>query len=190
VTVGSTPFLIVDLEATCDQTGLPRSQREVIEIGAVLVDGADLSVMQEFQVFVRPVRHPTLTAYCLELTTITQAQVDDAPGFADAMAHFVEALVDGRETRFCSWGQYDRKQLQQDCDYHGVNYPLGTHLDLSARFRQAQGINRRVGLKDALAMAGLPQVGVQHRGIDDARSLARLLPWCLGLNKVSEASNP
>jgi inhibitor of KinA sporulation pathway (predicted exonuclease) len=55
-------YLVVDLEATCDDRGaVPRSETEIIEVGGVLVDGSDLTRKAEFQTFVRPVRHPGST---------------------------------------------------------------------------------------------------------------------------------
>ena len=182
-------FLVVDLEATCDQDALPRPQREIIEIGAVLVDGQTYEAIGEFQTFVRPVRHPVLTQYCLELTTITQQQVDEAPTFAEALEAFTRFISKDSTARFCSWGKYDSRQLQQDCDYHGLDYPFDGHLDLASSFRRKQGFIRRLGLKEALERAGIPMVGTQHRGIDDARSLAPLIPWCLGLRKVADTTS-
>ena len=43
-----------------------------------MADADTLKVVDEFASFVRPVRHPQLTAFCTELTSITQAQVDAA----------------------------------------------------------------------------------------------------------------
>jgi inhibitor of KinA sporulation pathway (predicted exonuclease) len=66
-------YLVVDLEATCDDRGrIPREESEIIEIGAVLVDGRTLEAVDELQTFVRPVVHPCLTDFCTRLTTITE----------------------------------------------------------------------------------------------------------------------
>ena len=55
-------YLVIDLEATCDdQGGVPRHEMEIIEIGAVLVAADTLAPLDEWQSFVRPVRHPELT---------------------------------------------------------------------------------------------------------------------------------
>ena len=64
-------ILAVDLEATCDAKGFPRDQRETIEIGAVLVETHTWDPGEEDQAFIRPVRHPRLTAYCVDLTTFS-----------------------------------------------------------------------------------------------------------------------
>lgn len=174
-------YLVIDLEATCDDGGrMPSRQMETIEVGAVLVDAATLTPAGEFQSFVRPVRHPALTPFCTRLTTITQAQVDRAPRFPEALAALRRFLA-GRDALFCSWGRYDKSQLEQDARHHGVALPFGgRHLNLKERFSQRLGESRRYGMAGALARVGLALEGTHHRGIDDARNIARLLPWIVG----------
>jgi inhibitor of KinA sporulation pathway (predicted exonuclease) len=173
-------YLVVDLEATCDEHhAIPRAETEIIEIGAVLCAGATLAPIGEWQSFVRPTRHPRLTAFCTRLTSITQADVDGAPGFPAAMAGLA-AFVKGRAFVFCSWGDYDRNQLDRDSRRHGVAVPLGRrHLNLKDRFAERSG-GKRLGVGQALRVAGLRFAGTAHRGIDDARNIARLLPYALG----------
>ncbi len=175
------PFLLViDLEATCDENHrLSKYEMETIEIGAVLVETGTLAPVGEFQSFVRPVRHPRLTPFCTQLTTIQQRDVDGAPGFKEAMAN-LRRFLDGRRALFCSWGRYDKSQLDQDAAFHRIDLPLGRgHLNLKESF----GLHldeRPSGMAGALRRVGLPLHGTHHRGIDDARNIARLLPWSLG----------
>ena len=177
-------ILVVDLEATCDSSGFPRAERETIEIGAVLVESISLDVVDEFQCFIRPIRHPTLTDYCVQLTNITQAMVDSAAPFDQGFTRFIEGIVRGRDLVFASWGGYDRRQLKRDCLTHGLEYPFETYLDLSIEFTQHAGLPRRASMARALESVGLLIEGSHHRGIDDARNLTRLLPWCLGRRPI------
>jgi inhibitor of KinA sporulation pathway (predicted exonuclease) len=78
-------LVVLDFEATC-QPGTPPSPQEVIEFPSVLVSLRDRAVVDSFGTFVRPVHHPTLSAFCTELTTIRQEDVDAAPVFADVLA--------------------------------------------------------------------------------------------------------
>ena len=41
-------------------------------------------------------------------------------------------------------------------------------------------IQERYGMAKALQLVGLPLEGTHHRGIDDARNIAKLLPYILG----------
>ena len=174
-------YLVIDLEATCDDAGsVPKHEMEIIEIGAVLVNGQSLEPMEELQTFVRPVRHPTLTAFCTQLTSITQDMVADAPSFPEAITR-LRRFIGERETRFCSWGAYDNNQFRQDAAFHRVELPFrGEHLNLKKAFSQQLKTRRKFGMKGALRHVGLPLEGTHHRGIDDARNIARLLPHCLG----------
>ena len=176
----TTHYLVVDLEATCDQPqSFPRSETEIIEIGAVLVDAASLRPTREFQTFVRPVRHRTLTDFCTRLTSITQERVDRAPRFPQALASLARFAED-KGVLLCSWGRYDWNQLRRDADFHNLRLPFRRHLNLKQRFSDVLETGRRYGLRGALRRVGLSFVGTPHRGIDDARNIARLLPWVLG----------
>lgn len=174
-----THYLVVDLEATCDQPeSFPRSETEIIEIGAVLVDAETLAVTREFQTFVRPRRHPRLTEFCTQLTTITQAQVDAAPRFPQAL-HAMQRFHHGVPALLCSWGRYDWNQLQRDARYHRQRVPYTRHFNIKDKFSAALETKRRFGVGAALRRVGLRFAGTPHRGIDDARNIARLLPWAL-----------
>ena len=183
-------YLVIDLEATCSDDGsVPRTEMEIIEIGAVLVTDGDFRRVDEFQTLVRPVRHPSLTAFCTELTSITQADIATAPTFADAIAAFKGWLYrDARETQdmlFCSWGDYDRRQLQQDCDFHRLPFPIGArHVNVKEQMRRSQTLSKRPGLGQAIALAGLEFAGTPHRALPDARNIARLLPYIFGADRL------
>ncbi|MBK9263204.1 MAG: exonuclease domain-containing protein [Polyangiaceae bacterium] len=174
-------YLVIDLEATCDENHrIPRAQTEIIEIGAVLVDAETLTPVDEFSTFVKPVVHWKITPFCTRLTSITQADVDAAPTFREAITK-LGRFVGGKDARFCSWGDYDRNQFERDASRHGVKLPFRAgHLNLKKRFSEQLGETESYGMAGALRRVGLRLEGTHHRGIDDARNIARLLPWILG----------
>lgn len=176
-------FLVIDLEATCsdDRVAVPRNEMEIIEIGAVMVHGQTLEPLSEFQSFVRPVRIPVLTEFCTELTGITQSVVDAAPGYRDVLPELVAWFSGYPGCLFCSWGDYDRKQFGRDCEHHGVAYPFDSgHLNLKDAYAGKHGLRSGRGLGGVLEAEGIPFEGRPHRGIDDARNIARLLPLIVG----------
>lgn len=177
--------ILVDLEATCaDDGSLARSEMEIIEIGAVAVS-ADGVV--PFSVFVRPTRHPRLTPFCTALTSITQEDVDAAEDFRGASRRFADFVSTYAEPNdwWGSWGDYDRNQLGHDVRRHGVPTPVPLpHRNLKQEFTERQGLRKRPGLDDAIHLAGLDFLGSHHRGVDDARNIAQLLPWILGDERV------
>lgn len=179
-------YLIVDLEATCcNENSFPRYEMETIEIGAVMVESENLTVVDEFECFIKPVRNKKLTDFCTNLTSITQSQVDDAHEYPLAVKEFQQWLCKYSGYVFCSWGDYDRKQLNQDSEFHRVDYPIDAeHVNVKKMFSISQGLKKRFGMAGALAKAGLKLIGTHHRGIDDARNMARLMPYILGRSKV------
>ena len=174
------PILVIDLEATCDEgDGLSAEHMEIIEIGAVwaTVEG---KVLDTFQSLVRPVVRPQLTPFCQQLVGIDQAEVDAAdlfPVVAARLASFAQLHQAGQT--WGSWGKFDATQLARDCERHGAPHPLQgfEHVNLKRRFAKARKI-KEVGMAKALQMVGLALDGSHHRGLDDARNIAKLLPWC------------
>lgn len=185
-------YLVIDVEATCDEDHrIPREQTEIIEVGAVLCDGKTLQPQAQFQSFIKPLRHPRLTPFCTRLTSIKQSDVDGAPGFGAAMQKLAAFLNEHGATgqfTFCSWGDYDRQQFTRDERRHGTRAPLGPqHLNLKEAFRRRSGDDGKLGCGQALRRVGLRFDGTAHRGIDDARNIARLLPYCLGRSAIPAA---
>ena len=168
-------YIFLDLEATCAKdNGFARGERETIEIGAVAID-AEFRIVSEFQEYIRPVLHTTLTEFCTELTGITQAQVDAAAFFPHVFERFV-AWVAGFDDAFLfSWGNYDRKQLVQDCRRHGINYTLPAgFLDFKNLFYKKQKLLKRSGLGATLTQLGLSFEGRPHSALSDAKNTAWL----------------
>jgi len=175
--IANSYYLIVDLEATCSEDDtVPRNEMEIIEIGAVMFSSRNFEVESEFQTFVRPVRHPQLTPFCTELTGIKQKDLAGAPLFSEAIEAMKQWMNSYDDTLFCSWGDYDRKQFGQDCEYHGVSFPFRSgHLNLKEEFSHTLGRQKKLGIGQALKHLGLKFEGSPHRGLDDARNIARVV---------------
>lgn len=171
-------YLIIDLEATCCKHGtIKREEMETIEIGAVMVDAKSLEIVDEYEIFIRPILNPTLTDFCKELTTITQLDVDKALGYKEAIEDFKEWFSRYDNFLFCSWGDYDKNQFKRDCKLHEIEYPFNReHLNIKKEFAKVQGI-KPCGLDEALKVVDLKLTGTHHRGIDDARNMGRLMPY-------------
>lgn len=180
-------LLALDVEATCDDGGaFPRQEMETIEIGAVIAN-VECAVVDEFQTFIKPIRHAHLTPFCKRLTGIRQADVDGAPAFQDTMLAFKGWFSKYPDlVQWGSWGDYDKRQLEQDCALHGLSssvYLPGRHVNLKEAFKRALGLSAKPGLGQAVRIVGLEFSGTQHRGIDDARNIGRLLPYVFGKAK-------
>lgn len=167
-------YIILDLEATCWE-GKKHGKNETIEIGAVLVN-EQKEIVSEFIQFVKPLQHPVLSDFCKKLTSIRQEDVDAAPYFGEAIENFKRWFRYGTEDYLlCSWGFYDRSQLQSDCAIHGLDDTwVCKHISLKHQYSQIIGSEKHFGMKRALSKEGFKLEGTHHRGIDDARNIAKI----------------
>lgn len=170
---------VCDLEATCWADGQNQTieQMEIIEIGCLLAD-FEGSVIDEFECFVRPVQNPVLSEFCTALTTIQQADVDNAPVFCEAMKA-LDHWLGGRSICWASWGRFDFKLFINQQGRYGEDFEFlrVPHLNIKDAWRRSTKHSRNTDLYQALAYHGLTFEGVAHRALADARNTAKLIPF-------------
>lgn len=146
--------VIFDLEATCEDKLVDfYYDKETIEIGAVKIKGTE--IIDEFNTFIQP-KDTSITPFCTELTTITAADVNNAPLFHEASNAFGSFIGNAY---ILSWGDYDRKQLLKDFARHDLEPPfwLKRHFNLKQEFADLKGI-RQCGMKKALTLNQLARI--------------------------------
>ncbi|KAJ7489919.1 ribonuclease H-like domain-containing protein [Mycena galericulata] len=197
-------FLVLDVEATCQAGSNFDYPNEIIEFPVCLMryKASQLEVVEEFRSFVKPSWRPRLSKFCMELTGITQDQVDAAPEFPAVLRSFRRFLVKHRlieksgkrRMRFCwcSDGPFDiRDFVVKQCFISQIPIPdwmTGGVLDVRAVVaahtsgRKAQrGPSLRLGIGSLnipaqLSILGLPSfIGRQHSGQDDTRNIVRIM---------------
>ncbi|CAK5279572.1 unnamed protein product [Mycena citricolor] len=195
-------FLVLDVEATCENGSSFAYPNEIIELPVCLMRWKDrrggtareLEVVAEFRSFVKPTWRPELSDFCQALTGITQGQVDGAPVFASVLRSLRAFLVKHkliekngkRRMRFCwcSDGPYDiRDFVVKQCFISQVPFPdwmAGDVLDVRAQV--ASHLPREklpfgnLNIPAQLWALSLPPFqGQLHSGIDDTRNLCRVL---------------
>lgn len=168
-------FIIYDLEATCWQGRPTTVVQEIIEIGAVLISSYG-EVEGTFNKFIRPKVHPLLSAFCQELTTIEQTDIDRARYFPDVIEEFQDwAEIFEEDYLLCSWGGFDKRMLISDCELHDMDADwVEPHINLRKQYQEIKRLSKPRGLKKAVEMEGFDFTGTHHRGIDDAENLARI----------------
>jgi len=176
---GERRLVVIDLEATCWTKGVFSRKKETIEIGAVWLRlDRDPSRWPEFQTFVKPLRLPRLSSFCRELTGITQADVDAAPPFPEALRRFVEWSPPLEQIVLAAWSPYDRWQLDLDLEAHGLPTLALPFLDVKKLAAQVVGSRSFEATARQLAPDDAP--APRHRAINDARRTARILHRLLG----------
>lgn len=186
-------LLCVDLEATCDEyseglsdeqklehkLAVHRDEMETIEVGAVVLDlHQDARIVSEHTWFVRPVLNPVLTDFCKQLTTIEQVDVDSAGTYDQVRQSLNDYLAPFKAEglMWCSWGDYDAKQLAMDAERNSCEPMLAEFVHTNAKKWHWKVLNcRAMALRPAVEDWGVEWSGQYHRGIDDARNLGVLV---------------
>lgn len=186
-------LLIIDFEATCidsNSTGKRLYPQEIIELPMVLVDTRTAKVVAEFQRYITPVVHPTLSTFCTNLTGITQSMVSAETGavsfrqaWKDAESFLVENhLIRGTKTfRAVTCGDWDLMTMlpQQLKTTFGPKAKVPAHfsswINVKSAVAQFYQPHRRVGgMVDMLSYLNIKLQGRHHSGIDDSRNIAAI----------------
>lgn len=168
-------IIVIDVEATCWEGNPPPGQEsEIIEIGICPVDVASAQPLEKESILVKPERS-TVSDYCTRLTTLTQTQVENGISFADACT-ILKSKYKTKDRVWASYGDYDRRQFERQCQSHHVKYSFGpSHINVKNLFAIIYSLPQEVGMAEALKMLKWPLEGVHHRAVDDVGNIARIL---------------
>lgn len=101
----------------------PGEYKETIQIAAILIETSDFSEIDEFQVFIKPVKNLILSDYFIELTHISQQEVDEKGiDFSEALQMFYKW---SRSYFLYSFGA-DHLDLIRNCsfDFVDIEFPF------------------------------------------------------------------
>ncbi|XP_031628709.1 ERI1 exoribonuclease 2-like [Contarinia nasturtii] len=192
-------LICIDFEATCEDEDInlqiSEQKQEIIEFGAVLVNLRSGAVEAEFHEYVRPTHHPILSAYCTNLTGISQALINLQQPFPVVYRKFDNWLTGIRtakqlrfvtptmrtgsdgNTAFCSWTNWDLgNYFKWDCARHGIRRPDYLRVWIDGRKIFKWKFNcQQINFEQALNCLNIVRSGNAHSAIDDAKSLAMLM---------------
>ena len=172
------PIIIFDTEYTAwegsaqRQWSEPWEHREIIQIGAVKVNlDSTCNECETFDIIVRPLINPHLSDYIVQLTNITQQQIDqNGILFPKAYEKFLNFTGDG--IHIVSNGK-DYLVIEENCQIHSIPYSTS-----KARFYNVSPfLSHYTNTKDPMSselhrILGFEQQGSAHDGLDDARNIA------------------
>ncbi len=169
-------IVVVDIESTCWEGATPKGmESDIIEIGICLLDNYSGEITDTKGILVRPERSE-ISSFCTELTTITPEMIaEKGVSFQDALKQLKDEY-DTQSRAWASFGAYDRKQFERQCTALGRGYPFGpSHINVKTLFALKKKLAFEQGMAGALAMLNIPLEGTHHRGVDDARNIAKIL---------------
>ncbi|XP_003761499.1 ERI1 exoribonuclease 2 [Sarcophilus harrisii] len=189
-------LIIIDFESTCWNDGKRHYSQEIIEFPAVLLNTLTGEIESEFQTYVQPEEHPVLSKFCVELTGIKQAQVDEGVPLKICLSQFCKwiqviqqqkkiifapsvrdnSASDVKLCAFVTWSDWDLGVcLEYECRRKQLRKPvfLNSWVDLRATYKIFYR-RKPKGLSGALQELGIEFSGREHSGLDDSRNTAHL----------------
>jgi inhibitor of KinA sporulation pathway (predicted exonuclease) len=169
-------IVVVDIEATCWNGNPPEGMiSDIIEIGICLLDVKTGEITDNRGIIVTPERS-SVSEFCTELTTITPEFVAaEGISFKEACA-IIRKEYQGQARAWASYGAYDQKQFLRQCADLGIGYPFSpSHINVKTLFALQQKLTHETGMDGALKLLNIPLEGTHHRGVDDARNIAKIL---------------
>lgn len=170
--------LVVDVESTCET-----KISEIIEIGI-----CDTNFKITESILIKPI-FSEINSFCTSLTTITN---DDIKKFGKNIDYVYDYFnqVCGNYSEWASYGEYDKKMFDNMSQLYNKKIMLpNKHINVRRLFADKimKSDNPSAAPrnpKDALEFLGMSFVGVNHRGIDDAKNIAILLNVLLNNNNL------
>ena len=168
-------IIVIDIESTCwDKTPPSGQESEIIEIGICMFDIASGHRMGKESILVKP-EVSTVSEFCTQFTTLTQERVENGTTFNDACSILKKKYL-SKDRVWASYGDYDRRQFERQCQSFNVPYPFGpSHLNIKNLFAILNGLDHEIGMAGALNLLDLELEGVHHRAADDAWNIASIL---------------
>lgn len=170
-------LVVIDVEATCwENNPPPNVDSEIIEIGVCTIDLKTLEIGESSSIIIKPVK-TTVSEFCTSLTTLTQADVDKGISLEEACKK-LRKNYDTKNRIWASYGQYDANIFKRDCDSKNIQYPFGNfHLNIKGIIETVYG--QSLGLGELYNKLPWKFEGTHHRGIDDAKNIAKVYVYYL-----------
>lgn len=174
-------YVVVDLEMCNVPYGARRdafrSARELIQIGAVLID-ENYRIIDSFETYVAP-RFGRIDSFIRNLTGISWSNTKNAPSTRAALEAFANWLPD--DAYLVAWSANDKAQIKKEIRGKHLNIPrLNTFMDDSrwidcqAIFASKLDTRKCFRLCEALLLAQIDYDEGAHDALVDARNTARL----------------
>lgn len=185
-------LVVLDFKATCDEPEPADFVQEIIEFPMILYDIKHQREVSRFQQFVRPEKSTILTAFCTELTGITQDQVDAASPFLKVNANALGWLWendlssdDPSNFAVVTYGDWDLGKCYPSQLKHTIGRDTNVGVCTPKCFRQWINIKtayqtrenhagKGPKLSDALAHLEIEHTGRLHSGIDDCYNTLKI----------------
>jgi len=148
--------------------------RELIQLAAVRVRTRDFAELLTYKTLVKPRRNPVLSDYCIDLTGISQKDINERGfDFATVLQDFYQYCADCEIYFFDKilTRLFDMDVLIENCDLYGLKFPFNPE-----RFHNVNEIFRQYGYTVTQSGASPEVFGIKiparpHDALNDVRGL-------------------
>ena len=171
--MGASGVIIIDLEwnSGSDYSGFD----EILQIGAVRIKALGGSILDTFNIYVRPRGNTALHPAAAKLPEL-QRSFTDGVCFPVAYLKFREWAQ--HEKDYAAWGEDDFRVLQQNVSFWNLKaLPMRAAFNLQRGFGQRLGITAQIALCKAVSYCKIPESFTFHDALNDAMYAALLTPW-------------
>lgn len=156
------------------------SNYEIIEIGAVMLDGNNCRI-SEFKQYIKPVYNEIVEERITGLTGITTDMLQDKPYFKEVITDFFEWCGDNNDLEaIYAWSDNDYRQVVNEMKLKNmepdnrVQALLDKWNDFQKTFSRLVGLSRPMALAKAIEAVGRDFIGEAHDALTDAVNTAEL----------------
>jgi ERI1 exoribonuclease 3 len=171
---------ILDFEATCWDNS---RDHEIIEFPSVLLkwnDDNEITIVDEFQIFVKPKKYPVVSEFCRKLTGITQEIVNKGTDLRSAIkshASWLNKHANQSNITIVTCGRWDLKIMLPADLKHIAMTPDKIYMrfiNLKDIFEEVVQCGQAGSMVSMLNHFNLELLGHHHSGIDDCRNMVRI----------------
>lgn len=170
---------ILDLEYTAWEGSEARrwseawEWREIVQVGALMVEASTFSPRSGLDLLVRPMRNPQLSSYFQELTGISQQRVElEGKTFSEAIMAMVSFLSIAEIVVF---NGEDGQVLRENCALQAIALDLNPDKMLNFRPLLARSLGRPISELTSSklpSIAGVRVNGRAHSALHDCHAIA------------------
>jgi inhibitor of KinA sporulation pathway (predicted exonuclease) len=171
-------IIVFDLEATCwEGRDNAHKWREVISLGACILDLKTLEISDKFHMVCKPVR-TEISEYCTRITGITKEQAENAVDF-EVMTKSIMEKFQTKSFPCAAWGN-DNEFMYYESRDKDCKYPFSNeYINISLLYSVLFGTSHNNGLERSLAELGMKFEGEKHDPYWDSYNAARILKYLM-----------
>ena len=173
-------YCILDFEATCD--GSENFPNEIIEFPSILIDEF-FNKISDFKSYCKPLKNSILHQFCIDLTGITQDNIDNAPSFKETLIRHQRWIYENtsNDVIFVTCGKWDLDiQMPKECLKNCIKMPgiYKNYINVKDLFKQLYPTVKNSGMISMLKTLKLELEGRHHSGYDDCVNITKIFIKC------------